>query len=67
MQNWDYLQTLNADVVIERETLTVNYEEPLKLMKDLKGLATNASSARNKNLTGQILLERLLRLIIKKG
>ena len=26
------------DVVIERKTLTVNYEEPLKLMKDLKGL-----------------------------
>ena len=66
--NWDYLANVGMrDVVIERETLTVNYEEPLKLMKDLKGLgATNASSARNKNLTGPDTIRKVIASYNKK-
>ena len=49
------------------KTLTVNYEEPLKLMKDLKGLgATNASSARNKNLTGPDTIRKVIASYNKK-
>ena len=64
----DYLANVGMqDVVIERETLTVNYEEPLKLMKDLKGLgATNASSARNKNLTGPDTIRKVIASYNKK-
>ena len=64
----DYLANVGMrDVVIERETLTVNYEEPLKLMKDLKGLgATNASSARNKNLTGTDTIRKVIASYNKK-
>ena len=58
----DYLANVGMqDVVIERETLTVNYEEPLKLMKDLKGLgATNASPMRNKNLTSPDTIRKVI-------
>ena len=58
----DYLANAGMqNVVIERETLTVNYEEPLKLMKDLKGLgATNASSMRNKNLTSPDTIRKVI-------
>ena len=58
----DYLANVGMqNVVIERETLTVNYEEPLNLMKDLKGLgATNASSMRNKNLTSPDTIRKVI-------
>ena len=64
----DYLANVGMqDIVIERETLTVNYEEPLKLMKDLKGLgATNASSERNRNLTGPDTIRKVIASYNKK-
>ena len=64
----DYLANVGMqNIVIERETLTVNYEEPLRLMKDLKGLgATNASSERNKNLTGPDTIRKVIASYNKK-
>ncbi|MEC8147199.1 MAG: malonyl-ACP O-methyltransferase BioC [Pseudomonadota bacterium] len=64
----DYLANVGMkNVVIERETLVVNYDEPLKLMKDLKGLgATNASSKRNKNLTAPDTIRKVINSYNKK-
>ena len=64
----DYLANVGMrDVVIDRETLTVNYDEPLKLMKDLTGLgATNASSKRNKNLTSPDTIRKVIASYNKK-
>jgi len=50
-----------ADPVMESEMITVNYDEPIKLLRDLKGIgASNADIGRRKSLTGPSRMRRIL-------